>query len=176
MRLMGFVCYLKVNTKIMKVAIFILFCFCFFSCSQSWYCKRCTQGTNRIEDVVTVFDTLFLPAAEADSTFKKLDYTINWDSLRNANPDEFPESPPCPELPPVMEIKKGKLSAIIKQTDQGLDVKIKDEGDTAVKKIEIPCITDVHTGYTLFQMILTNSITGLCVAGLVSLLFLFRKR
>ncbi len=121
-------------------------------------------------DSIVVYDTIPIIGAEVDTTFKK-DLAINWDSLRNANPDMFPEYLPCPELPPVMEVKKGKASAILKQTKEGLDVKVKCEPDTIYyeKKVLVP--VEVNNGWSDGRVILV--IIGALVVG-AGIMRLFR--
>lgn len=125
-------------------------CFLLASCSQSWLCRKCLQGGNVIHDTLTFRDTIRTPGEEAHASFDKK--PIDWDSLRNANPDMFPESLPCPELPPVMEVNKGKAHGRIKQTEKGLDLTVKCDPDTVYieRKISIP--VKIETGTPPFRV------------------------
>lgn len=141
--------------------IILPFALILFSCSQRYHCKKCVSGGNLIHDTITIAKNLPVPGVEANKTFQN--QPIDWDSLRNAQPDMFPQSPPCPELPPVMELKKGKASAVIKQTNEGLDVKVICAPDTVRVEIEVPVPVEVRVGLSWFVVVLL--VVGALIAG-----------
>lgn len=123
------------------------------SCSQQYFCRKCTQGTNRIEDVVTVFDTLYLPSQKID-TVVQWEYDLSTDTLI---------------------IEKNRVK--IKYRDlPGPTVYLaaECEADTIYTEKKIPVVTEVvvNRGFTFWQVLLAC----LATAGALTVLYLVRKK
>lgn len=133
----------------------LIILFLLSSCSQQFHCRKCLSGGNTITDIVTVYDTLYLPGVRVDTVVQ---YDLSTDTL---------------------VVTDTKTNVVIKYRDLPgptvyLAAQCPPDSIYVEKKVLVP--VEVNNGSTRFQVILYCLITGLAVAGLVALLFLLRKR